>query len=436
MEKHKITCFAAALFLCSVLSMYGQDSLKSISGKIIDFKTKEPVGFAIIQLISENANTQSRINGSFKIDYQSRNPIMVIRKLGYETLTLTIDSSVKLPLLIHLKAQSKDLSEVVVLADKPSRRLVDNDFYVSDYQLSDDKILLFGDINEVPYLRLITKDGEVLHTCKLPRNSYKNLFKDCFGNVHLLGAFTSTQLYIADNKVGLLPDIRLSLFDSVLRPCILDKGNKFYFESSYNQEQTKSVFAIHKVYKKKYNYGTYSNEHMIAMINNEGGHNSSKYGSSGRNEMEDLSPDELRAMRRSEDDRNFFNTIIATRAYIPVFAQADTLFIFDHPNNVIHSYLMETNKALKVKAMEYHHFREWKPLVLFDEAQNTFYTTYLKNGIVTLGEINMVNGKINKRFTISHSFPKNIKIDKGIVYYMYRVKFTDDKMALYAHQLE
>lgn len=436
MEKHKITCFAAVLFLCSVLSMYGQDSLKSISGKIIDFKTKEPVGFAIIQLISENANTQSRINGSFKIDYQDKNPIIVIRKLGYETITLTIDSSVRLPLLIHLKAQSKDLSEVVVLADKPSKRLVNNDFYVLDYQLSDDKILLFGDINKTPYLRLITRDGEVLHTFKLPPGSYKNLFKDCFGNVHLLGTFTSTQLYIADNKVGLLPDIRLSLFDSVLRPCILDKGNKFYFESSYNQGQTKSVFAIHKVYKKKYNYGTYSNEHMIAMIADEGSHNNSKYGSSGGNEMEDLSPDELRAMRRSEDDRNFFNTIIATRAYIPVFARADTLFIFDHPNNLIHSYGIESNNALKVKVMEYNNFREWKPLVLFDETQNTFYTTYLKNGIVTLGEINMVNGKINKRFTISHSFPENIKIDKGIVYYMYRVKFTDDKMALYAHQLK
>lgn len=436
MEKHKITCIAATFFLCFTLSLYGQDSLKSISGKIIDFKTKEPVGYVIIQLITENVNTQSRLNGSFKIDYQGRKPILVIRKLGYETLTLTIDSSVTLPLLIHLKAQSEDLSEVVVLADKPSRRLVNNDFYVSDYQLSDDKILLFGDIKEVPHLRLITKDGEVLHTCKLPRGSYKNLFKDCFGNVHLLGTFTSTQLYIADNKISLLPDIRLSLFDSVLRPCILDKGNKFYFESCYNEGQTKSVFAIDKVLKKKYNYGTYSNDHMIAMIADEGNHNISKYGSSGKNEMEDLSPDELRAMRRSEDDRNFFNTIIATQAYIPVFAQADTLFIFDHPNNLIHRYLMETNKALTVKPMEYHHFREWKPLVLFDEAQNTFYTAYLKNGVVTIGEINMVNGKINKRFTISHSFPENIKIDKGVVYYLYRVKFTDDKMALYAHQLQ
>ncbi len=436
MMKYKITYFAFVFFLCSTFSIYGQDSLKSISGKIIDFKTKEPVGFVIVQVLFEGSATQSRNNGTFKINYRIKEPIIVIRKLGYETLTINIDSSMKFPLLINLKAQSKDLSEVIVSANKLSRRLVDNAFYVADYQLIHNQILLLGDINEIPYLRLITKDGEVLHTTKLKRQPYTTLFKDCFGNVHVLGDFSSTQIYIADNKIGLLDDVRLSLFDSLLRPCILAKEDNFYFENCYNQGQTKQVFAIHKATRKIYDYGTYSNEAMIAMIADEDRLNHSKYGGSGKNEMEDLTPEELRAMRRAEDERNFFNTIIATKAYIPVFADNDTVFIFDHPNNLIHSYLLETNKPLKVKTMEYNHFKQWKPLVLFDEARNVFYTTYLRDGIVTIGEINRTTGKINKRFALSHTFPKNIKIDNGIVYYMYRVKFTDDRMAVYAHQLE
>lgn len=433
MEKYKITYFALVFFLCSTFSIYGQDSLKSISGKIVDFKTKEPVGFVIVQVLFEGSATQSRNNGTFKINYRSKEPIIVIRKLGYETLTINIDSTTKLPLLINLKAQSKDLSEVIVSANKPTRRLVDNAFYVADYQFINNQILLLGDINEILYLRLITKDGEVLHTTKLKQQPYTTLFKDCFGNVHVLGNFSSTQIYIADNKIGLLDDIRLSLFDSLLRPCILAKEDNFYFENCYNQGQTKQVFAIHKATRKIYDYGTYSNEAMIAMIADE---HRNQSGGSGKNEMEDLTADELRDMRRKEDRRNFFNTIIATKAYIPVFADNDTVFIFDHPNNLIHSYLLETNRPLQVKTMEYNHFKQWKPLVLFDEARNVFYTTYLRDGIVTIGEINRTTGKINKRFALSHTFPKNIKIDNGIVYYMYRVKFTDDKMALYAHQLE
>lgn len=436
MEKLKITCFAVALFLCTVLPVYGQDSLKSISGKVIDFKTKEPVGFVVIQVLFENSYTQSRLNGSFKIDYQGENPVIVIRRLGYETITLTIDSTVKLPLVIHLKAQSKDLSEVVISANKPTRRLVDNTFYVSDYQLIGDKILLFGDINEIPYLRLISKEGEVLHSSRLKKHPYTALFKDCFGNVHLTGDVSSTQIYISNNQIGLLEPVRTSRFDSLLRPCLFNRNENFYFESCYNQGQTKTVFALHKRTRKTSDYGTYSNEAMLAMISDENRLSNSKYGSSGKNEMEDLSPEELRAMRRKEDERNFFNTIIATKAYIPVFADEDTLFVFDHPNNLIHSYVMESNRLLPVKTMEYNHFKQWKPLVLFDEARNLFYTTYLKDGIMTLGEINKTTGKINKRFALEHTFPKNIKIDNGIVYYMYRVKFSEDKMALYAHQLE
>ena len=214
-----------------------------------------------------------------------------------------------------IRDRSKDLSEVVVLANKPTKRLVDNTFYVSDYQLLNHMILLLGDINDVQYLKLITKDGEVLHTCKLTHHFYKETFKDCFGNVHLISDASSTQVYISNNTIGLLDDIRISLFDSLLSPCILSKENNFYFENYYDQGQTKRVFAINKTTKQTYDFGTYSNEEMIAMMINEGAHSDSKYGGSGKNEMEDMSPDELKAIRRKEEDRIFFNTIIATKAY-------------------------------------------------------------------------------------------------------------------------
>jgi hypothetical protein len=433
MMKYKTTCFAIALYLCSALRVYGQDSLRSISGKIIDFKTKEPVSFVIVQVLFENTITQSSISGNFKVSSKSKEPVLVIRKLGYETLTIQVDSSLKSPLLVNLKTQSKDLSEVIVSANKPTTRLVDNTFYVSDYQFINKAIILLGDINEVQYLRLMTKEGKLLSSFKLTRHAYRSMFKDCLGNIHIIGDFSSTQIYIDNAKIGLLDDIRLSLFDSLLRPCILDKENNFYFENCYHQGQTKRVFAINKTTRQQYDFGTYSNDAMIAMIDDE---QRTQSGGSGKNEMEDLTADELRDMRRKEDRRIFFNTIIATKAYIPVFACSDTIYIFNHPNNLIHGYSLKTNNPLQIKTMEYNHFRHWKPMVIFDETANKFYTTYLKDGIITIGEINMITGKINKRFKLSHTFPKNIKIDNGIVYYMYRLKFTDDKMALYAHQLE
>lgn len=436
MKKYKLICSAVVLLVCLTFPAFGQDGLKSINGKIIDFKTKEPIGFVIVQVLFENSSTLSTLNGSFKIDYSGKTAIITIRKLGYETLTINVDSTLKLPLLVNLKAKSKDLSEVIISADKPTKRLVDNTFYVADYQLIDDAIVLLGDMNEVQYLRLITKAGDIVQTRKLSRRNYKGMLKDCFGNVHIQSAFSSTQIYVTGNTIELMDAIRLSLFDSVLRPCILNKENNFYFEDSYNDGQTKHVFGINKETKQHYDLGTYTNEDMLDMIQEQKSKDAMS-GNAGKNEMEDLTPDELRDMRREEDKRNFFYTIVATDAYIPVFAGNDTIYIFDHPHNLIHSYLVDNNKSMPIKTMEYNHFRHWKPMVLFDEARNVFYTTYLSDGIITIGEINRTTGKISKRFKISgHTFPKNIKIDNGIVYYMYRVKFTDDKMALYAHQLE
>ncbi len=436
MKQYKPNYFVFTILLFFATCSYGQDTLKNISGKIIDFKTKEPIGFVIINVLFENSATESNFNGTFKLHYRSNNPIVVIRKLGYETLTLNLNSSTKYPLVINLKTQSKDLSEVVITADKTAKRLVDNTFYVADYQFIDHKILLFGDVNEKKQLRLINTNGDVLHNYKLNNESYKNTFKDCFGNIHLINDVVSTQIYITNNTIGVLDDIRRSLFDSLLSSCILNTDNSFYFENIFNKGQTKRVFSIDKSTKQLHDLGLYSDESMIKMMINENQFMNSKYGNSDKSEMDDISADELKSMRRKADDMIFFNTVILKDAYIPVYASNDTIYIFNHPNNLIHSYSLNNHLPLQLKTMEYNHFKKWKPLVIFDEVKNKFYTTYLNDGIITIGEINMLNGKINKRFTIKHTFPKSIKINNGIVYYLYRVKFTTDKMALYSYPIE
>lgn len=436
MKEYKPRYFVFILLLFFVVCGYGQDTLKNISGKIIDFKTKEPISFVIINVLFENSATESSYNGNFKLNYRSNNPIIVIRKLGYETLTINLNSSVKSPLVIHLKTQSKDLSEIAVTANKTAKRLVDNTFYVTDYQFINDKILLFGDVNEKKQLRLITTNGDALHNYKLNNELYNATFKDCFGNIHLINDMVSTQIYITNNTIGALDDIRRSLFDSLLSSCILNTDECFYFENIFNKGQTKRIFSIEKSTKQLHDLGLYSDGSMIKMLINENEFMDSKYGNSGKSEMDDLSADELKAMRRKADDMIFFNTVILKDAYIPVYADNDTIYIFDHPNNLIHSYSLNNNMPLQLKTMEYNHFKKWKPLVIFDEVKNKFYTTYLQDGIITIGEINMLNGKINKRFTLKHTFPKNIKINNGVVYYLYRVKFTSDKMALYSYPVE
>ena len=423
-------------FLLSAFISNAQDSLKTISGKVVDFKTKEPVGFVIINNVKTNATVQTDAKGNFKISYTNKASVLLVNKLGYGTLTININEATKFPLLIQLKQQALDLSEVVVSANTPVKRLVDNTFYILDYQFINNDILLLGELSDKPMVKLIDLEGKELSRLVLNGTDYESLFRDCFNNIHVINKTHTNQAYVIENKINFLDDVKRRTFDSLLKPCILNTNENIYFEALYNKKQTKSIFVINKITKQKSGLGIFSDEFKIHMQNDEENFMYAKYGAvDNNNTMGESSPDDQRAARRKDDDINFAKRIIYTAAYIPVFMNNDTLSVFDHPNNLIHRYSLN-NTEISIQVMEYNHYKDWKPMVISDEIRHKFYTTYLHDGIITLGEVNLQTGKIEKRFKLTHTFPKNIKVKNGIVYYLYRLRDSDDKMSIYAHKIE
>jgi hypothetical protein len=423
------------LFIYVALTTKAQDTTRIISGKVIDLKTQEPISFAIINNIKTNMTVQTDERGNFKIKYDKRASVLLITKLGYSTQTINLNDAFELPLIIKLKRQSLDLSEVIVTADKPAKRLVDNTFYILDYQFINTSILLFGELSDKPMVKLINLEGKELSRFPLNDINYESLFKDCFDNVHLINKTHTNQAYVLDGKINFLNDVKRRTFDSLLRPCILNTTNDIYFEAHYNKKQTKSIFVINKATKQKSGLGIFSDEFKISMQNDEENFMYAKYGTvDNNNTMGDASADDLRAARRKDDDVNFAKRVIFSAAYIPVFMNNDTLTVFDHPNNLIHRYSLN-NTQTDLQVMEYNHYKDWKPQVISDEIDHKFYTTYLHDGIITLGEINLQTGKIEKRFKLTHTFPKNIKVRNGIVYYLYRLRDSEDKMAIYSHKI-
>lgn len=423
------------LLVCITFFCNAQDSLKTISGKIIDLTTKEPIDFVIVNDLNTNKTIQSNHKGEFEINGVNKKTILVFSKLGYQTQAVSVYPTTKLPLIVNLKIQSKDLSEVVITAAKSTKRLVKNSFYVSDYQFIANNILLLGEINDKTVLKLINKDGKELQ--RLTVNNFKSdtLVKDCFNNIHLLTENNTIQVFINNNNINLLDNVRRSLFDSLLRPCILNTNDNLYFQHIYNQGQMKTIFVINKTTKQKSDFGIFSDAFKMDMLKNEESFMYQKYGYTADNTMGELSPDDLRASRRKEDDINFAKKFIYTAAYIPIILNNDTITVFDHPNDLIHRYSLN-NTEVNLETMEYHHYKNWKPQIIGDEFQHKFYTTYLHDGIVTMGEINLATGKINKRFKLQHPFPKNIKVENGVVYYLYRLKDTEDRTALYALEID
>lgn len=424
------------LFLFSAFNSNAQDSTSIISVKIIDFDTKKPIDHAIITDFKTNLSFQTNEHGYFEKTTTEKVIILIISKLGYESQTVKINQFTKFPLSISMKVRTLDLSEVYIIAEKPVKRLVDNSFYILDYLFMEDNILLLGEMNDKQMAKLIDLNGKEICRLSLKEEHYESVFKDCFNNIHLVGKFHTNQIYFANSSLHVLDNIRRGLFDSLLVPCILNNNDHLYFETFLNKKQTKTFFVINKITKEKSGLGIFSDEFKMNMMKNEGVLLAAKYGTiDEKNTMGGVSADDLRASRRKEDDINFAARIIYTDAYIPILLNNDTITVFNHPNSLIHQYSIN-NTELNLHIMEYNHYKNWKPLVISDEIKHKFYTTYLHDGIISLGEINLKNGKINKRFKLTHTFPKNIKVRNGIVYYLYRLRDSEDKMAIYSHQIQ
>ncbi|MBC7693927.1 MAG: carboxypeptidase-like regulatory domain-containing protein [Burkholderiales bacterium] len=365
------------VLLYAGLSTNAQDSLRKISGKIIDVVTKQPISFAVVTDFETNLSFQTNEQGYFEKSTNKKVVILIITKLGYESQTVKINQLTKLPLTITMKIRTVDLSEVSIVADKPVKRLVDNSFYILDYQFTDNNIILLGEMDHKQRVKLIELNGKEICRLWLKNKKYESVFKDCFNNIHLVSKFYTSQVYFDNLKLNLLDSVRRSLFDSLLVPCILDNNDNLYFESLLDKKQTKTFFVINKLTKKASGIGIFSDEFKIKMLKNEAAFLVSKYGQiDEKNTMEDVSAGDLKASRKKEDDINFAARVIYTDAYIPILLNNDTITVFNHPNGLIHQY-STNNIEVDLQIMEYSHYKNWKPLVISDEIKHKYYTTYL-----------------------------------------------------------
>ena len=98
------------LLLCSTVYSYGQSL---VTGIVIDDKN-EPVIGATIQLKGGNTGTITDIDGKFKLNINSNNPVLTISFVGYETQEVPLKG--KQTVKVILKEVYNELQEVTVVA--------------------------------------------------------------------------------------------------------------------------------------------------------------------------------------------------------------------------------------------------------------------------------------------------------------------------------
>ena len=117
--------FVIFIFLFFLVDANAQEY--SVRGKVLDFKTREPLAFVNIISSGETQGVSADIDGNFFITSKKRISQLVFSYVGYEILKYALtDSSTHLNnLTILLKGKRVELTEIVIVAgENPANRII------------------------------------------------------------------------------------------------------------------------------------------------------------------------------------------------------------------------------------------------------------------------------------------------------------------------
>jgi hypothetical protein len=99
---------------------------------------------------------------------------------------------------------------------------------------------------------------------------------------------------------------------------------------------------------------------------------------------------------------------------------------YDLKGNYSYKLLLKTNQITEGR---------WTNEVIIDEVTLKVYTTYIKNGICYLYEIDLNTGDLNKILAVYHPFPEKIRVYDGYLFYLYDLPERPDNKMLYKQKI-
>ncbi|MCD4679397.1 MAG: DUF5686 and carboxypeptidase regulatory-like domain-containing protein [Bacteroidales bacterium] len=157
------------LFLLLGLCLSGFAQNYSVSGKVIDSESKEPLAFVNIVVNNGKYGGATDIDGKFLLYSPKQITSLKFSYVGYEALNIPITTSDQ-SLLIRLKSISYDLSEVVIIpGENPADRIIKKT--IENRDLNDPE-----KINSFSY----TSYDKMIFTADMDSMESLNLFIDSF----------------------------------------------------------------------------------------------------------------------------------------------------------------------------------------------------------------------------------------------------------------
>ena len=234
------------IFALVQVIVFGQQKLL-LTGTTVDSAALEPITNVSIRINGTIETTQSNAEGNYSFMVNENPAVVCFTHLNYDTFYLRIDPSTPSSVIIKMRKKINLLPVLDVTTNKPQTIAQGQPLYIKDYDFIYDKIIVLAYKDKMlskALLCLMNMDGDTL--CSVRIKDPNRLYKDCFGNNHLITKSTAWQLFIDSNNVNFIYPSDIEKFNEILKPVIAEKDNKLFYQRYYCNNQLLQYFYYDK----------------------------------------------------------------------------------------------------------------------------------------------------------------------------------------------
>ena len=432
------------IFLSLIFSVAGfsqaQRHFRFFYGKVLNKTTKQPLSNVNFSVKGSSSGTTSDYKGDYSFYLDTIPAILTVSHVGFATKKIILDTST-FKMTLYLSPEATMLKEVVISATPQEVVYKDEHFAVLDYEIDSGYVYLLIYRNRFSKSELVcrTPGGDSIATTGLLPFSPKNVVKDCLGYLHVLSGDSAWQVYRQGDRIRLIHAVTIRRYDEVLSDCVASTQDLLYFKRTTDQGLGTEFYTINRKNNQR---------KWVAQVRDE------KKAKMLRRNQEDAwmlmspsQPDQTPA-KMSESSSVSNNARNATVEwfwvrkiiYPPIksflYRIGEFICVFNIPNKQMEFYDLDGNYSYKIE-LKVDHAGEgrWTNDILTDGVTLRVYTSYLKNGIVNLYEIDLNTGALTKSLSTFHYYPQKMRISDNYLYYLYDDPETPDNKMLFRQRL-
>lgn len=379
----------------------------NIQGVILDEHNK-PIENVGIYIMDSTIVALTNGDGLFTLYNLKSGDTIYASHLAYDNVIHIIDNQdVEDKIVIKMQLSQMLLPEIEIVGNAPHVAYDNKVVSVKDFEINERGIYLIAQRRRNVALLHLNFTCDTLKELKI-NNNYYNIFKDVFGEMHIVSDNDVRQIGHRTFKGGffemeLMDCIPLNTFLRIFQnvACATDSvivSGRYFF---YDQEIYYYSFKIN---------GDKKPVPLYHVVNEEGRDlyfNVMKFGGFGN------------------ADFLFFKP-----TYDPVFAYDNKLYLFsfDEDKLLVFNKIGEKTDERPLVFHKYRHWsgkmkviQKWNRKVILDEARGVFYTTSVEDGITTLKKINLDEGT-SETVAVFGGFPfiENLRIYNGKAYFLFK----------------